>query len=73
MVGQDLGWLVGVALGSWTRVVDGPRLELERATWQAGHMWRVNRPSTCRKGPWVVPQKEQCGPTPRLPLKHLFD
>ena len=26
----------------------------------------VNRPSTSLKGPVKVPQKEQCGPTPRF-------
>jgi hypothetical protein len=48
-------------------------LELERTAWQAGHIRRVNRPCTWRKGPPVVPQKEQRDPTPRLSLELLFD
>jgi hypothetical protein len=34
----------------------------------------VNRPSIWLKGPVKVPQKEQCGPTPHLPMLELvFD
>jgi hypothetical protein len=33
----------------------------------------VNRPSTSLKGPVKVPQKEQCGPTPRLLLELVFE
>jgi hypothetical protein len=41
-----------------------------RAAWQLAHMSTVNRPSTCWNGPVEVPQKEQGGPTPRLPCSN---